>query len=81
MMEIWHEGQLGGFIAVGHRVLCPSGHSESYVLSVDKLGHAELAGYPSSVGPASKVIIALDAMKYAPALLLENSSRLDEVSL
>ena len=81
MMEIRHERQLGGFIAFGHRVLCPSGHRGSDVLSVDKLGYAELAGCPSSVGPASRVVIALDAMEYAPALLLELSSRLDVVSL
>ena len=77
MMESRLEEQHGGFIVVGHRVLGPSVHSESEGFSVGKLGYAVLAGCPGLVGPASKVTIALDAMKFVPALLLENSSRLN----
>ena len=81
MIEIRRVGQRGGFIGVGPRVLGPSAHRESGGLAVDKLGHAELARYPGLVGPTPKVIISLDALKHAPALPLEISSRLNVVSL
>ena len=81
MMESRLEEQHGGFIVVGHRVLGPSAYSESGGLSVDRLGYAELAVYPSLVGPAPKVIISLDALNHAAALQLEISSHLNVVSL